>query len=97
MAGSTLGLPMPAMPAVAMPSETRRSGSQVSPPRLAANGGLRFKSQGGGTPAGDAAIGFSLQNSTLLLGQPGSTRIAISGNRFGESIETTVEADLVSN
>ena len=49
------------------------------------------------TNAGDAAIGFSLQNSTALLGQPGSTRIAISGNRFGESIETTVEADLVSN
>ena len=47
--------------------------------------------------AGDAAIGFSLQNSTLSLGQPGSARIAISSNRFGESIDTTVEADLVSN
>ena len=46
--------------------------------------------------AGDAAIGFSFQN-TPFLNQPGSTQITISGNTFGNGVTTTVEADLVSN
>lgn len=46
--------------------------------------------------AGDAAIGFSLQN-TPFVNQPGATRIAISGNTFGSGVSTTVEADLVLN
>ena len=46
--------------------------------------------------AGDAAIGFSLQN-TPFVNQPGSTRITISGNTFGSGVSTTVEADLVYN
>jgi len=46
--------------------------------------------------AGDAAIGFSLQN-TPFTNQPGSTRITISGNTFGSTINTYLEADLVNN
>lgn len=46
--------------------------------------------------AGDAAIGFSLQN-TPFANQPGSTRITISENTFGSGVTTTVEADLVRN
>lgn len=46
--------------------------------------------------AGDAAIGFSLQN-TPFTNQPGSTRITISGNTFGRTINTYLEADLVNN
>jgi hypothetical protein len=46
--------------------------------------------------SGDAAIGFSLQN-TPFANQPGSTDITISGNTFGPGVSPTVEADLVDN
>ena len=46
--------------------------------------------------AGDAAIGFSFQN-TPFVNQPGSTRITILGNTFGSGVTKTVEADLVNN
>ena len=47
--------------------------------------------------AGDAAIGFSLQNSTEALGQPGQTSVNLSANTFGVSVPVLVEADLVRN
>jgi hypothetical protein len=46
--------------------------------------------------SGDAAIGFSLQN-TPFVNQPGSTDVTISGNTFGPGVSPTVEADLVDN
>jgi hypothetical protein len=46
--------------------------------------------------SGDAAIGFSLQN-TSLINQPGATRITMSGNIFGADTPSSLEIDLINN
>lgn len=46
--------------------------------------------------SGDAAIGFSLQNTTFA-NQPGLSRISFSANSYGPNNPALIEVDLVSN